>query len=109
MHSPAGAPPFVPEEPEYPNYDDELQLSTSEMAMLELLILCDSSGAHRGFYDDLLTLLRRHIKKGFVIMKTKGCKVFINDMRKKVLIPKPKTMMVKGFRGCSLFFLGHAP
>jgi hypothetical protein len=30
-------------------------------------------------------------------------------MRKKVLAPKPKTMMVKVLGGCSLFFLGHAP
>ena len=43
---------------EYPSYDDDLDLDASEMAMLELLVLCDSSGAHHGFYDDLLTLLR---------------------------------------------------
>jgi hypothetical protein len=35
-----------------------LDLDASEMAMLELLVLCDSSRARRGFYDDLLTLLR---------------------------------------------------
>jgi hypothetical protein len=109
MHSPTGAPPFVPEEPEYRNYDDELQLSTSEMAMLELLILYDSSGAHRDFYDDLLMLLRRHIKRGFVITKAKGHKVFINDMRKKVLTPKPKTTMVDRQEVFRLFFPRHAP
>jgi hypothetical protein len=42
---------------EYPSHDDDLDLDASEMAMLELLVLCDSSGAHHGFYD-LLTLLR---------------------------------------------------
>ncbi len=57
---------------EYPSYDDDLDLDASEMAMLELLVLCDSSGAHHGFYDDLLTLLRRHVKKGFIISKAKG-------------------------------------
>jgi hypothetical protein len=43
---------------EYPSHDDDLDLDASEMAMLELLVPCDLSGAHRGFYDDLLTLLR---------------------------------------------------
>jgi hypothetical protein len=51
---------LTPAEPtqEYPSYDDDLYLDASEMAMLELLVLCDSSGAHHGFYDDLLMLLR---------------------------------------------------
>jgi hypothetical protein len=44
---------------EYPSpHNDDLDLDASEMAMLELLVLCDSSGACCGFYDDLLTLLR---------------------------------------------------
>jgi hypothetical protein len=43
---------------EYPSHDDDLDLDASEMAMLELLVLCDSSGARHDFYDDLLTLLR---------------------------------------------------
>jgi hypothetical protein len=43
---------------EYPSHDDDLDLDASKMAMLELLVLCDLSGAHYGFYYDLLTLLR---------------------------------------------------
>jgi hypothetical protein len=43
---------------EYPSHDDDLDLDASEMAMLELLVLCDSSEARHGFYDDLQTLLR---------------------------------------------------
>jgi hypothetical protein len=43
---------------DYPSYNDNLDLDASEMAMLDLLVLCDSSGACHGFYDDLLTLLR---------------------------------------------------
>ena len=35
---------------EYPSYDDDLDLDASEMAMLELLVLCDSSGAHYGWF-----------------------------------------------------------
>jgi hypothetical protein len=43
---------------EYPSYDDDLYLDALDMAMLELLVLCDFSGACHGFYDDLLMLLR---------------------------------------------------
>jgi hypothetical protein len=50
---------IVPESTqEYPSHDDNLDLDASKMAMLELLVLCDSSVACCGFYDDLLTLLR---------------------------------------------------
>ena len=97
MDPPTGTTLNEPEQPEeYPKHDDELQLDTSEMAMLDLLVLCDSSGARRGFYDELLTLLRRHIKKGFVITKAKGRDAFISDMRKKVPTPKPTVTMVEG-------------
>jgi hypothetical protein len=34
---------------ECPNYDNNLYLDASEMTTLELLVLCDSSGAHHGF------------------------------------------------------------
>jgi hypothetical protein len=81
---------------EYPSHDDDLDLDASEMAMLELLVLCDSSGAHFGFYDDLLTLLRRHVKKGFVISKVKGQDSFLSDLRKKVPTPQPRTTIVSG-------------
>ncbi len=81
---------------EYPSHDDNLDLDASEMAMLELLVLCDSSGARHGFYDDLLTLLRRHVKKGFVISKTKGQDSFLSNMRKKVPTPQPRTTIVSG-------------
>jgi hypothetical protein len=81
---------------EYPSHDDDLDLDASEMAMLDLLVLCDSSGARRGFYDDLLTLLRRHVKKGFVISKAKRQDSFLSDMRKKVPTPQPRTTIVCG-------------
>jgi hypothetical protein len=52
------------------------------MEMLDLLVLCDSSGAHCGFYDHLLTLLRQHLKKGFIVSKAKGHSAFLSNMRK---------------------------
>jgi hypothetical protein len=57
---------------EYPSYNDDLYLDASEMAMLELLVLCDSSGAHCGFYDDLLMLLRQHVRIGICCFQGKG-------------------------------------
>jgi hypothetical protein len=43
----------------------------SEMAMLNLLVLCDLSGAHCGFYDEILTLLRWR-KKGIRYFQGEG-------------------------------------
>jgi hypothetical protein len=43
---------------EYSSHNNDLDLDASEIAMLELLVLCDLSGACHCFYDDLLTLLR---------------------------------------------------
>jgi hypothetical protein len=64
------------------------------MAMLELLVLCESSGVRHGFYDDLLTLLRWHVKKGFIISKAKGWDPFLSNVRKKVPTPQPRTTIV---------------
>jgi hypothetical protein len=80
---------------EYPGTNDDLDLSISEMAMLDLLILCDTSGAPCGLYDDLLTLLCHHRKKGFDVTKAKGWQSFLSDMRKKVPTPQPLTTMVR--------------
>jgi hypothetical protein len=79
------------------------------MAMLELLVLCDSSGACHGFYDDLLMLLRWHVKKGFVISKAKGWDSFISNMRKKVPAPQLMTTIVSGHEIFSLYFPWNAP
>jgi hypothetical protein len=89
----SGAPEQIQE---YPSYDDDLDLDASEMAMLDLLVLCDSSGAHRGFYDDLLTLLRQHLKKGLNVSKAKGRDSFLSDMRKRVPTPQPMTTIMSG-------------
>jgi hypothetical protein len=91
---------------EYLSCDDNLDLDASEMAMLELLVLCDSSGASCGFYDDLLTLSRRDVKKGFIIIsKAKGQDSFVSDMRKRFqhLNQGPQLCLVmRLFTFCSL-------
>jgi hypothetical protein len=79
-----------------PYYNDDLYLDASEMAMLELLVLYDSSGACCGFYDDLLMSLRWHGKKGFIISKAKRWDSFLSDMRKKVPTPQLRTTIVSG-------------
>ena len=73
------------------------EFTISEMAMLDLLILCDSSGARRGLYDDLLSVLRRHSKKGFSIRQARTRDVFLRDLKKKVPLPaEPLTTTVGG-------------
>jgi len=64
--------------------------------MLDILMLCDSSGARRGLYDDLLTVLRRHSKNGFSIKQAKGREVFLCEMKKKIDFPQPKKTKVHG-------------
>jgi hypothetical protein len=49
----------------------DLDLDASEMAMLELLVLCDLSGSHHSFYDDLLTF-EMTCKKGIHYFQGKG-------------------------------------
>jgi len=73
---------------------DDPEFTLPEIAMIDLLTLCDSSGARRGLYDDLLTILRRHSKKGFSITQAKGREAFLRDMKKKVPIPQPKTTKI---------------
>jgi len=85
--------------------DDELQMNVSDRAILEILTLCGKSGAPRGFYDDLLMLLRKHIKKGFVMSKVKGRESFLRRMRKKVSTPEPKITKVEGREVVQFSFL----
>jgi hypothetical protein len=60
-----------------PTAEDDIEFANLEVAELELLMLCDASGAHRRFCDDLLTLLHRFHKKRIDITKAKGCASFM--------------------------------
>ncbi len=51
---------------EQPGCGNELYLDPSEEAMLDVMVLLDSSGARHGLYDDLLMLLRKHSKRGLM-------------------------------------------
>jgi hypothetical protein len=51
--------------------------------------LCNDSGAHRGFFDDLLTLLYPFHKKKVDITKAKGHALFLAAMQAKVKCSKP--------------------
>jgi hypothetical protein len=81
---------------EYPSHNDDLDLDASEIVMLELLVLCDSSGAPHGFYDDLLPLLRQHVLRDSLSPMQKGQCSFLCNMRKKVATPQPRTTIVSG-------------
>ena len=90
----SGGPPDPIADPRQGEGDKEL--TPAEIAMLDLLTLCDSSGARRGLYDDLLTVLRRHSKKGFTMRQAKGRESFLGQLRKKVSIPEPVKTKVRG-------------
>jgi hypothetical protein len=87
----------APDNPyEHPGCGNELYLDPSEEAMLDMMVLLDSSGTRCSLYDNLLMLLRKHSKKGFNVTKAKGCKSFLCEMRKRVLTPVPWITKVQG-------------
>jgi len=81
---------------EHPGCRNELYPDPSEEVMLYMMVLLDSSGSRRGLYDNLLTLLRKHSKKGFDVTKAKGRESFLCEMRKRVPTPVPRITKVQG-------------
>jgi hypothetical protein len=77
-----------------PVHDAGIEWSALELASLELLSLCDNSGARCGFYDELLTLLRRFQKKRSNITKAKGCECLLKMIGLKVSAPAAKVTML---------------
>ena len=77
-------------------------LSIDQVAMLDIMILLDGSGANRGLYNELIKLLRKHTKAGFNPMAAQSREKFIEDMRRKVHVPDP---IVSTVRGRSVFRL----
>jgi hypothetical protein len=57
---------------EHPTVHQDVDFSKLEIATLELMSLCDRSGAWCGFYDELLTLLGRLRKKKIDISKERA-------------------------------------
>ena len=70
--------------------EEEQPLNKEEKAMLDLLILCKQAGTPVGFYNQLLTMLRRKIKDGVQLAKLKGRDTFLSVLRTKVHSPRPK-------------------
>jgi hypothetical protein len=88
---------YQDEEEKPPTAKDDVEFTNLEVAELEFLVLCDSSGARRGFFDDALTFfLRRCSRKGIDITKAKGCASFMVAMQSKVKCPKPVSKKVAG-------------
>jgi hypothetical protein len=78
-----------------PVQDAGIEWSALELASLELLSLCDDSGARCGFYDELLALLRQFQKKQHInISKAKGRECLLKTIGLKVLAPAAKVTMV---------------
>jgi hypothetical protein len=78
----------------HPTVCQDVDFSKLEIETLELMSLCDRSGARCGFYDELLTLLRRFRKKKIDISRAKGWSSFVGIISNKVNAPKPKTTMI---------------
>ena len=57
--------------------------------MLDLLKLCQEAGTSLEFFDNLVTTLRRHGKKGFDIRKASKRQTFLDNLRKKIACPRP--------------------
>ena len=76
--------------------DPSKDLTDLELASLELLTLCDDSGARRGLYNELLSLLRRFREEQVDITKAKSRDLLVRDLGKKVNAPKSKSVAVGG-------------
>lgn len=79
-----------------PDQDAKVEWSPLEVASLELISLCDDSGARRGFYDQLLALLRTFQKQNIDVSKAKNRDTLLARLGKKVSTPKAKVSMVDG-------------
>ena len=98
---------FVQAETASPDHDDDFQcpavdsvckpeLSIDQVAMLDIMVHLDSSGANRGLYNDLIKVLRKHMKLGFDPLRAKSREKFLEDMRRKVHVPDPIRSVVRG-------------
>ena len=88
---------FDDPEDDPPNiHHEDVDFSDREIASLQLLSLCDRSGARRGLFDDILSLLRSFQKKNVDITKAKSRDPFLKMLAKKVKAPKPMTSFVGG-------------
>ena len=70
-------------------FEDLIELDTQEQAMLDLLQLCQDAGTSLQFFDNLVTTLRRHGRKGFDIRKASKRQTFLDNLRKKISCPRP--------------------
>ena len=74
---------------------DDPEFDVDEVAMMELLSVCDTSGI-RGLYDSILTILRRNEKKGFSIKNARCRATLLDRLKKKVKMPKATKTNVSG-------------
>jgi hypothetical protein len=74
--------------------EDMIDLDTQEQAMLDLLQLCQDAGTSLEFFDNLVTTLRRHGRKGFDIRKASKRQTFLDNLRKKISCPRPIITLV---------------
>ena len=69
--------------------EDMIELDTQEQAMLDLLQLCQDAGTSLEFFDNLVTTLCCHGRKGFDIRKASKWQTFLDNLQKKISCPRP--------------------
>jgi hypothetical protein len=62
--------------------------------MLDIIQLCQEAGTSLQIFDNLVTTLRRHGKKGFDIRKASKRQTFLDKLRKKIDCPRPVIVAV---------------
>jgi len=73
-----------------------IYLTPTEEGMLELVRLIDSSGAPRGLYDEIVSLIKRRGKNGFDPTKAYSRERFVTKLRREVNVPIPVQSTVHG-------------
>ena len=74
------------------SYDPSLRFTITDRAMIDLIICCNKAGTPIKFLDEILLILKRHVRKGFDIEKAPKRSSFMEQLRQR--IPCPKSNMV---------------
>jgi hypothetical protein len=64
--------------------EDMIELDVQEQAMLDILQLFQDAGTSLEFFDNLVTTLRCHGRKGFDIRKASKQQTFLDNLQKKI-------------------------
>ena len=76
--------------------DESIKLEDQDLAMIELIQLCQDAGTPLWFFDKLMSTLRKHgKKKGFNVKKAGKRHTFLEKLRKNISCPRPQVVTVE--------------